>query len=86
MFVGLRVSLIDNWAHAWRWSSMRALAVGGVTQTALMAAPQRLLDYAPGWMLQGLSVFSLGCILAAGIGRVTVVEKPACPLSPPPSQ
>jgi len=84
--MGMRLYLIDNWHHAWRWSSIRFIALGGVTQTALLTTPGAVLQYVPQWVLQGLSVFSLACILAAGLGRITTTEKPVCPSSPPPSQ
>jgi 1,4-dihydroxy-2-naphthoyl-CoA synthase len=84
--MGMRLYLIDNWHHAWRWSSIRFIALGGVTQMALQTMPDRVLAFVPGWALQGLSMFSLACILAAGLGRITTTEKPVCPSSPPPSQ
>ncbi len=81
-----RLRLVDGWRHAHQWSSMRFLALGGATQFALQTAPQRVLDNAPGWALQGLAAFSLLCIVLAGLGRVTSLEKPPCPPSPPSSQ
>jgi hypothetical protein len=77
--MGMKLRLIEDWHHAYRWSSMRFLAAGGTAQLALATAPQRVLDYAPQWALQGLSAFSLACILLAGLGRITTTEKPACP-------
>lgn len=77
--MGMRLRLVDKWHEAYRWSSMRFLAAGGVAQLALSTAPQRVLDYAPQWALQALSIFSLGCILLAGLGRITTTEKPSCP-------
>ena len=75
MLGGLRVSRVDGWKQAPRWSSMRFLALGGAAQLALVTTPQRVLDYAPGWALQAMSVLSLACIFLAGLGRVTKVEK-----------
>lgn len=68
--------LVDKWKEAHRWSSIRFLALGGAAQLALVTTPQRVLDYAPGWALQGLSVLSLACIFLAGVGRITTTEKP----------
>jgi hypothetical protein len=83
----MKLRLIDNWHRAWRWSSIRFLALGGVTQAALLTTPATVLQYVPQWALQGLAVFSLACVLAAGLGRITTTtEKSSCPLSPPPSQ
>ena len=78
--MGMKLRLIEDWHHAYRWSSMRFLALGGACQFTLATAPDRVLDYVPYWATQALSVFSLGCILAAGIGRITTTEKPQCPL------
>lgn len=80
MFSGLH--LIDDWHNCWRWSSMRFIATGAAIQTALLTTPGAILQYVPQWILQGLSVFSLACIIAAGIGRVTTTEKPNEPARP----
>ena len=75
MLNGWRIRLVDDWKQAHRWSSMRFLAIGGAAQLALATVPQRVLDYAPGWALQALSVTSLACVFLAGVGRLTNVEK-----------
>lgn len=75
MLGGWRIRLVDGWKQAHRWSSMRFLALGGAAQLALVTTPQRVLDYAPGWVLQSLSVLSIACVFLAGAGRLTKVEK-----------
>lgn len=79
MLRGWRIRLVDGWKEAHRWSSIRFLALGGAAQLALVTTPQRVLDYAPAWALQGLSILSIGCIFLAGAGRLTQVEKVPCP-------
>lgn len=79
MFTNWRPHLVEDWKQAHRWSSMRFLALGGAAQAALQFAPQRVLDYAPGWALQGLSILTLACIFLAGAGRLTKLEKVPCP-------
>lgn len=68
--------LIDDWHKAWRWSSMRFLALGAVTQTSVVTCPAAVAQHVPEWIWQGLSVFSLACMIAAAGGRVTTTEKP----------
>lgn len=75
MFGGLYVRMHPQWRQAWRWSSMRFLAVGGVVQASLLAFPAQLQQYLPPWLLSGLSEFSLFCVIAGGIGHITIVEK-----------
>lgn len=70
----IKVRLIDDWHQSWRWSSMRFLALGGAIQAALLA-PDRILQYIPTWVLQTASTVSFVCLIAAGLGRVTIVEK-----------
>ena len=53
---------------------MRLLAIGGAVQTALLTFPDRTLQYIPQWALQGLAIFSLACVILAGVGRVTTTE------------
>lgn len=70
---GWRLRLIDDAQHAWKWSSMRFLALGGVTQMALVSTPDAVKEHVPEPVLQALAVFSLACIVLAGVGRVTRV-------------
>lgn len=71
---GLQLKLIYDWKQAWRWSSMRFLAAGGVIQGSLLAFPTQLQQYLPPWLLSGLAEFALFCVIAGGIGRITRVE------------
>lgn len=70
-----RVRLVEDAKQAWRWSSIRFLALGGVVQGALVSAPATITQYVPDWLLRGLATFSLICIILAGVGRMTQVEK-----------
>lgn len=75
MFEGYRLRLIYDWKQAWRWSSMRFLAVGGVIQGSLLAFPAQLQQYLPPWLLSGLAEFALFCVIAGGVSRITFMEK-----------
>jgi len=75
MLGGWRIRLVDDWKQAHRWSSVRFLALGGAAQAALQA-PAAVLQYAPQWALQALSILSIACIFLAVGGRLTQVEKP----------
>lgn len=68
--------LVDDARNSWKWSSMRLLALGGVTQTAVVSCPAAIAQHVPEWVWQALSCFSLFCIIAAGVGRITTTEKP----------
>lgn len=72
--MGLR--LIDDWHRAWKWSSIRFLALGASCQTVVVTCPAQVAQHVPEWVWQGLSIFSLICMVAAAAGRVTTVEKP----------
>lgn len=72
----MHLHLLPDWHQAWRWSSVRFLALGAATQGALLTAPARVTDYVPGWLMSGLASFSLVCIMLAGLGRITTTEKP----------
>jgi len=78
----MRLKLVDDWRHAWRWSSMRFLGLGGTIQLAIVAAPDKVTEHVPEWVMQGLSTFALACIVLAGAGRMTKVEtKDHCDVS-----
>lgn len=70
--------LIDDAHHAWKWGSMRFLALGATVQGAIVGADHiGLSQHVPEPVLQGLSCFSLFCMIAAGVSRVTTpVENP----------
>lgn len=69
----LRVRLVDDWHQAWRWSSVRLIAVSAALQTVLLAFP--LKDYVPTWIIQGIATGILVITLLAAAGRATVMEK-----------
>ena len=72
----MQLHLIPDWQHAWRWSSVRLIAVGAAVQGTLVAMPASVSQYVPQWAMQGLALFSLGCMLAAALGRITTTEPP----------
>lgn len=72
----MQLRLIPDWKQAWRWSSVRFLAIGGVMQGSLLAFPAQLQQYLPPWLLSGLAEFALFCVIAGGVGRITTTEKP----------
>lgn len=73
----MTLRLIPDWKQAWKWSSVRFLAVGGVVQGSLLAFPAALAQYLPGWLLSGLAMFSLACVVLGGLGRITTTEPPS---------
>lgn len=80
MFTVLRLRVVSDWRHAWKWSSMRFLALGASAQAAVLTADRMGLSaHVPEWVLQGLSCMALFCIVAAGVGRVTTIDKPENP-------
>lgn len=71
----LRLRLTNDWHQAWRWSSVRFLAIGAVAQGAVVSSDRMGLSaHVPEWVLSGLSTFALFCIFAAGVGRITTTE------------
>lgn len=72
VFSLLRRRLADDAHEAWRWGSMRFLALGGVVQAALLTTPDAVKDHVPEWVLQGMASFSLFCVVAAGVSRITI--------------
>lgn len=77
----MRFHLIWNWKEAWRWMSIRLIALAASLQITLMAFPQELQQYVPGWLMQGLAI---ACLAGAALGRVTTStpEKPNVQLHP----
>lgn len=72
--MSLKLRFIDDWKQAWRWSSVRLIALSAALQTALLAFP--LKDYVPLWIVQGLATAILAVTLLAAAGRVTTTEPP----------
>lgn len=72
-FFGIfRRRLSDDASLAWRWGSVRFLALGVTVQTAIIALPDKIAAHVPEPVLNALSTFALFCMLAAGYSRVTV--------------
>jgi len=75
VFGRYRVRLVDGAHEAWRWSSMRFLALGMAAQGAVVTCPAQVAQHVPEVVWQALSCFALLCIFLAGAGRITHVEK-----------
>ncbi len=74
MFEGVKLRLVNDWRHAWKWSSIRFLATGGAIQTVVVTCPAGVAQHVPEWVWQTMSCFALFCMVAAGMGRVTTIE------------
>lgn len=66
--------LADDAHMAWKYGSIRFMALGAVCQTTVIACPPQIAQYIPPWIFQALSEFSLFCIFAAGVSRITVAK------------
>lgn len=56
---------------------MRFLALGAVCQGTVITCPAQIAQHVPEWVWQGLSEFSVFCMFAAGVARITTPqEKP----------
>jgi hypothetical protein len=67
--------LTDDAHEAWKWGSMRFLALGGSMQAAVLAADRTGLSvHLPAWMLSAASGGAFVCLIAAGVSRVTVKD------------
>jgi hypothetical protein len=67
------VHLIADWKTAWRWMSIRLIAVAAALQLTLIAFPQQLNQYLPAWLLQATAII---CLAGAALGRITTSEPP----------
>ena len=72
----MQLRLIPDWNHAWRWSSVRFLALGATVQTTLLAFPAQLQQYLPPEALKYGSLIALACMFLGAAGRVTTTEPP----------
>lgn len=70
----MQLRLIPDWQHAWKWSSVRFLALGATVQTTLLAFPSELQANLPAAALKWGSLFALGCMFLGALGRVTTTE------------
>lgn len=83
VLTNIRLRFINDWRHAWRWSSVRFLAAGAVVQTGVVTCPAPVAQHVPEWVWQVLSCFALACMLLAGFGRITTTETTHEPQPPP---
>lgn len=67
--------LVDDAHIAWTWGSMRFLALGATCQTVVVTCPATVAQHVPEWVWQGLSSFSVFCMIAAGFCRVTTKQE-----------
>lgn len=72
----MHLRLVDDARKAWKWSSMRCLALGATTQGVVVGCPMQVAQHVPEWVWQSLSIFSLACMIAAAAGRITTTEPP----------
>lgn len=75
MLAALRLRLVTDWKQAWKWSSIRFLALGGAAQGTVIGCPAQVAQHIPEWVWTALSEFSLACIFLAAAGRITTTEK-----------
>lgn len=64
--------LADDAYRAWTFGSIRFIALGATCQTVVVTCPAQVAQHVPEWFWQGLSIFSVFCMIAAGVSRVTV--------------
>lgn len=74
-FTNVRLVLIDKWHHAWKFSSIRFLAVGAAIQGAVVTCPAAISDHLPTWIMSGASTVAFICMILSGLGRITTTEK-----------
>lgn len=71
----IRLRLIDDYHKAWKFSSMRFLAIGAACQAAVMGADRiGYSQHVPDWVLSTLSTIAVFSTLFAALGRVTTTE------------
>ena len=66
--------LVDDAHEAWKWGSMRFLALGGACELAVKTTPDKVAQYAPSWLMSSLSTVAIVCLVLAGVSRVTVKD------------
>ena len=73
----LHLRLVDDFHNAWKWSSVRFIAIGAVLQGAVIGADRTGLSaHIPDWVLSTASTAAFFSMIAAGLGRITTTEKP----------
>lgn len=75
MFGRYRVRLVDDAHQAWKWSSMRILALAGAAEIGLAKCPESVCSHVPEFVMSSLATFVLLAPLLAAAGRLTTVEK-----------
>lgn len=65
------IRMVPNWRAAWRWSSVRLIALAAAVKLAFLGWPE-LAGLLPPWVTQGAAVLALlGLLLGA---RLTTTE------------
>lgn len=80
----LRLKLVDDWRHCWRWLSVHFIAVSAALQIALLAMPADIRSYLPERLTQAVAT---ALLVAAFMGRITaqpIVERKDDPVSKQP--
>ena len=73
----MALHLIEDWHKAYKFSSIRFMAIGAAAQTTVLTADRTgLSSHIPAWCLTGLSMLALACIFLGAAGRITTTEKP----------
>lgn len=68
--------LADDAHDAWKWGSMRFIALGGVLQGAVIAADRTGISaHIPDWIMGTASSGAFLSFIAAGVSRVTTSTK-----------
>lgn len=73
----VNLRLVDDAHHAWKWGSMRILALAGAAEIALAKCPESVCSHVPEWVMSGLSTFVLLAPILAMGARLTTTEKPS---------
>lgn len=63
----MKLKLVENWRHCWRWFSMNCMLVSASIQGTWMALPDDLKAGIPGPMVSGAA---LGTLFLGMVGRL----------------
>ncbi len=69
----IRAQLVDDIAHAWRWTSMRAMALNTAFLVVWATLPDDLKSALPSWLIPAMAIF----VLCVGmVGRILKQSPP----------
>lgn len=69
-----RICLLSDWRQAWRWASMRLIAVALGLQSAYLSLDDRQKESLGKWIPR----LTVVCLLAAGVGRIVKQYPETC--------